>query len=193
METTKMLVVAAVLALLPSLDAAAREIDAPLLDRHVITDGEGAGRILFRTEAIDLDSSSRIERAVLTIPFSGSAEARTLELRLCPVTTAWNSSVTWESGWTEAGGDFDETSCSPAEITFSRGAGVAVFDVTRALKESLEEGAFADGFILRERHGSRAGFDEDDLDRFADFSAAELTITTSVMPAGLPPWARRES
>ena len=193
MRTIQILSISAMLVISASTHPSAREIDAPLRDRHVITDGEGTGRILFRTEAIDLDSSSRIERAVLTIPFSGSAEERYLELRLCPVTTAWNSSVTWESGWTEAGGDFDETSCSPAEITFSRGAGVAVFDVTRPLKEILEEGSFADGFILRERHGSRAGFDVDDLDRFADFSAAELTITTSVMPAGLPPWARRES
>ena len=193
MQAMRILCVSGALVLLASPGATAREIDAPLLDRHVITDGEGAGRILFRTGSIDLGSSSRVERATLRVPFSGSAEARTLELVLCPVTTAWNSSVTWESGWTEAGGDFDETSCSPAEITFSRGAGVAVFDVTRALKEVLEEGAFADGFILRERNGSRPGFDVDDLDRFADFSAAELSITTSVMPAGLPPWARRES
>jgi hypothetical protein len=193
METMRILFVAVALALLPSVDATAREIETPLRDRHVITDGEGAGRILFRTGSIDLGSSSRIERATLAIPFTGTAEARTLELRLCPVTTAWNSGVTWDSGWTEAGGDFDETSCSRAEITFSRGDGVAVFDVTQALKEILEDGAFADGFILRERNGSRAGFDVDDLDRFANFGSAEVTITTSVMPAGLPPWARRES
>jgi hypothetical protein len=192
MQAIRILAVAAALVLFALPLAAAREIDTPLRDRHVITDGEGAGRILFRTASIDLDSSSRIERATLAIPFTGTAEARVLELRLCPVTTAWTSSVTWESGWTDPGGDFDETSCSRAEISFSRGGGVAIFDVTRALKEILEDGAFADGFILRERNGSRAGFDTDDLDRFADFGSAELTITTSVMPAGLPPW-RRES
>jgi len=94
MRTLPILSVSAALVLSAVSVAPAREIGAPLRDRHVITDGEGAGRILFRTAAIDLDSASRIERATLTIPFSGSVEERHLDLRLCPVTTAWNSSAT---------------------------------------------------------------------------------------------------
>ncbi|MFN8177683.1 MAG: hypothetical protein U0167_07145 [bacterium] len=119
-----------------------------------------------------------LERAVLTVPYAGAVEDRALELRACPVTRAWAGSPSWDT-------PFDRTLYARARLDL-RAAGVAALDLTVALKESLEHGVFADGFVLLARTASE-GVPAGDLVRFAGLSAARVHVITSVLPSGRAP------
>lgn len=75
--------------------ASAEERVVRLLDVTVVQDGEGSARIFFRV-AVPFSENTLVERAVLTMPFTGSAAERELELRICPVTQAWGT-PSWET------------------------------------------------------------------------------------------------
>ena len=61
----------------------------PVRDVTVVQDGHGSARVFFRLGAISVSQSTLINRAVLTVPFTGDVADREIELRVCPVTQAW--------------------------------------------------------------------------------------------------------
>ncbi|MFN8179270.1 MAG: hypothetical protein U0167_15165 [bacterium] len=154
------------------------ELTASLRDVTVVQDGHGSARVFFRLTPIPFSERTVLERAVLTVPYAGTLEDRAIELRVCPVTRAWAGNPSWDT-------PFDRTLYARARVDL-RAAGVAALDLTVALKESLEHGVFADGFVLMARTTSE-GVPAGDLVRFAGLSAARVHVTTSVLPSGRAP------
>jgi hypothetical protein len=119
-------------------------------------DGRGAARGLSQ-QALDLDEYTLIRRASLSVPIETSPQERWLTLRLYPVSRSWDAGVSWSAPWTTAGGDYDPELYSEARVDLRSGTGAAVFDVTVLLKEVLEEGVSADGFLLTDVTGGARG------------------------------------
>lgn len=149
-------------------------------DVTAVQDGEGSTRIFFRLGEIPFSESTLVQRAVLRLPFTGSPTERDIELRVSPVTEA-RGTPSFETPYNEDLAGF-------CDVSFRGGSGVATFDLTVALKEQLEEGVFADGFVLIAQTAD--GLSSSDLSRFGTLSGAQLSLTTLVLPSGKPPWAR---
>ena len=148
----------------------------PLQDVTAVENGAGSTRIFFRLGEIPFSESTLIRSAVLRLPFTGSARERDIELRVSPVTQAW-STPSFDT-------PFDEDLSGHCDVSFRGGSGVAIFDLTVALKEQLEEGTFADGFVL-------IAYTEDrrtsaDLSRFGTLTGGQLSLSTMVLPSGKP-------
>ncbi|MFN8179274.1 MAG: hypothetical protein U0167_15185 [bacterium] len=168
-------------AVLLATTAWSEERTVPVRDVAVVQDGHGAARVFFRLGAISISQSTLIDRAVLTVPFTGDLADRAIELRVSPVTQAWAGNPSFDT-------PYDDSLSGRCEVDLRRGSGVANFDLTVALKESLEEGVFSDGFVLTARS---EGATATDLARFGTLSGATLRLTTTTLPSGKPPWAMR--
>ena len=166
-----------------TVSAAEREI--PLRDVTSVASQRGAVRILFRTAALPSMDREMIESAVLTVPYSGAVADRSMELRVCPVTEAWSGGGRFDVG-------FDEELYARADLDLRRGSGVMTFDVTVPLREILEAGMSADGFVLT---GIRSGdgIPGGDASRIAALRGAVLHLRTMELPSGRPParWLER--
>lgn len=146
-------------------------------DLTTIANDRGAARILFKAPSMDR-ANIAVSRATLTVAVTGPVAARRMGLRIHPVTTSWMpGGVSWTAGWSRAGGDFDDDLYAWAELDLNRGATDLVFDMTRVVKEIVEEGVFADGFILTVDPGEGVGLPADDVTRFEDLSSASLDVT----------------
>jgi hypothetical protein len=156
-------------------------------DVATITDESGVARVLFRLDgSIDLPNIA-IERATLDLSLVGDAQERGLRLQIHPVTRSWNrSSVDWTTGWTRPGGDFEDDLYGRAEVHFDRGATHGSFDLTTPLKEVIEAGMDADGFILTLSPTDGRGIPADALSRFADLDEATVTIRYKRIPPAPP-------
>ncbi|HMB69182.1 MAG TPA: hypothetical protein VKU85_07710 [bacterium] len=167
--------------------AVAANLTDGVRDVTVIQDASGNGRILFRAgNVLSGLTEAAVSKALLTVSMSGEASARTLPLRVHPVTTeSWTAgSVDWTAGWSRAGGDFDDEVFA-AEVNLARGGAAVVFDVTAILKEVIEAGMTADGFLLTVDPATGIGIPSADLGRFGTLSGATLEVTYRPLPAGL--------
>jgi hypothetical protein len=100
------------------------------------------------------------------------------------VTTNWNPlTVDWTTSWTRAGGDFDDELYARTRVDLGRGATTATLDVTTIVKEFVEGGMSADGFILSVAPSEGDGIRVEDLARFADLAGATLAVLYVKMPA----------
>lgn len=180
------ILVAALFATATSATAAERTVS--LSDVSVITDPSGNSRCLFRAADLATLQNVAIARAALVVPFSGEAAERTLRLAVYPVTSEWSAgSVSWSSGWTREGGDFDEEIGARAEVDLRGGSAVARFDVTAHVKEWLEEGASHDGFLLTAQPEFGEGVSSDDVSRLGSLTGARLEVvyrTVAARPRG---------
>ena len=163
----------------------AAEHEVPLLDVTAVTSQRGAVRVLFRTAALPSMERELIESAVLTVPYSGAAAERSMELRVCPVTESWSGGGRFDVR-------FDDELYARGDFDLRRGSGVMTFDVTVPLREILEEGMSADGFVLT---GMRVGdgIPGADVVRIAGLPGAVLHLRTIELPSGRPParWLAR--
>jgi hypothetical protein len=144
-----------------------------------VQNGRGAARILFRAAPIPFTERTVIERAILRIPFTGEVESRSLPLRVCLVTEDWSRGGTWDTR-------YDPYLLSRGEADLRAGSGVATFDVTALLKEMLEYGTYADGFVLTAGRKDRQGITEAEAARFASLEGAELRVWTTMFPSKRP-------
>ncbi|HMB68322.1 MAG TPA: hypothetical protein VKU85_03390, partial [bacterium] len=137
-----------------------------------------AARLLFREgAAVAALPDVTIWKATLSVPVTGTPADRTVSLRLHPITAAWSPLGTdWNAGWTRAGGDYDEELFATAEVNYGSGTATAVFDVTAILKETLEHGMFADGYLLTVDPKDGAGLSVADLTRFGTLAGATLDV-----------------
>lgn len=149
-----------------------------ITDVRTILDGEGVARVLFKVNApVNLDGVA-IRRATLRLSASGSIESRKIRLRVHPVTTAWNSgAVSWTSPWTRPGGDFDDELHGRAQLDLGVGTADLRFDVTPIVKEIVEHGMEADGFILTVDPADGRGIRTADLARLQNLVGATLEVT----------------
>jgi len=161
----------------------ADEITLGVKDVATITDENGVGRMLFRLDGSIEASTVAIERAILDVSLSGESENRGFRLQIHPVTREWNrASVDWTTGWTRPGGDFEDDLYGRAQVHFGQGATRGTFDLTTALKEVVEAGMEADGFILTLSPVEGHGIPADALDRFADLEDATVKIRYKRIP-----------
>jgi hypothetical protein len=154
-------------------------------DVTVIEDGRGSARVLLRAGAsITSLTGVALSQATLTVTMAGTPAERTLRLRIYPITTTgWNAlSVSWTGGWSRAGGDYDEELFAAADVDLSRGSGTAVFDVTSMLKDVLESGMTADGFLLTVDPADGVGIPVTDLTRFGTLATATFDVRYRNVP-----------
>jgi hypothetical protein len=143
----------------------------------------GAARLLFKSAAPIELSNVAIREARLSFPVVGALEDRRIALKVHPVTTAWTpGAVDWNTGWSRPGGDFDDLLYSRSELDLARGAGTVSFDLTAVLKEIVEEGAFADGFIVTIDPEEGEGIRAQDLPRLGALGTANLEIKYRQVP-----------
>jgi hypothetical protein len=160
------------------------EVKVGLRDYTMIDNGKGEARALFRHDAVSLPANAVLSRAVLEFPYSAVGSAKTQELVVYPVATAWTASAAdWNDGWSTAGGDVDESLGSRADVDFST-PGTAVIDVTSMMKEILENGTFADGFLLSVPSFAGEGLA---LDRAAGLDVTGGTLRISYRQVGHGP------
>jgi hypothetical protein len=171
----------------------ADEVVRGVKDTFAITDETGVSRLLFRLDGgIDVPNFA-IERATLDLRLVGEREDRKFVLQIHPVTTQGNrESVDWTTGWTRAGGDFEDDLYAKSRVDFAGGDTRGVFALTVPLKEVLEVGMPADGFILTLSPIEGRGIPEDVVGRFANLDRATVKISYKILPPGLPDRLSRE-
>lgn len=178
---------ATALALLAAPAASADEAILGVKDVATITDESGVSRMLFRIDGASEFSNIAIAGATLDLALGGESEDRSLRLQIHPVTTAWTrGSVDWTNGWNRAGGDFEDDLYGRADVRFDQGATHGYFDLTTPLKEIVEMGMEADGFILTLSPVEGLGIPSDALERFAGLDEATVTIRYKPLPPTPP-------
>jgi hypothetical protein len=161
--------------------APAAELTRGVTDVTTIADGQGAARMLFRlASAIDVPNIA-IRSAQLTFQVSGSASERKVPLRIHPVTAEWSAGAAGWTGWSRDGGDFDEDLFGRVEVDLSSSSEVRI-DVTGLMKELLEAGLEADGFILTVDPREGLGIASGDVSSFSGLSGATLEMTYRKSP-----------
>jgi hypothetical protein len=165
------------IALLAAPSARADQATRTTHDVATIENGSGQARILFRVGDLSDLGPIVIKRATLRIPITGEAASRALELRVHNLTTDWSpGSADWNSGWSRAGGDFEDAVYGGARIDLSRGATTVSLDVSPLLKDTYEMGVPSYGLLLTADTTYTDGFDSEDLSRFAGLSSAVLDL-----------------
>jgi hypothetical protein len=163
--------------------AHAEKFTGSVIDVASIEDGQGNARILFHWDAAIDAEHFAIGRAFMKFDMTGEAEARSIRLRLHPVTSPWSAAdVAWSSGWSEPGGDFDGAAMSTADIDLSKGDSTVFVDVTEIVKE-LEEAENSNGFLVTVDPADGVGLKEADLPRFDGLANASLEISWRKVPA----------
>jgi hypothetical protein len=161
--------------------AHAAGVDRAIYDVAYIDDGEGASRILFRVGDLSDLGHFVVSSATLNVTLAGSAEARALDLRIHNVTTDWNAgSVSWTSGWTRPGGDFDDEVYASSRLDLSRGATTASIDLTPLLKETYEAGVTPRGYLIT--LANTDGLTASDRSRFTNLSTATVSVEAIRVP-----------
>ena len=170
-------------AILTASIASADEVVRGVKDVATITDEAGVSRLLFRLDGgIDVPHFA-IERATLDLGLVGEREDRGFALQIHPVTREWNrESVDWTTGWTRPGGDFEDDLYAKSRVHFGGGDTHGLFDLTVPLKEVLEVGMPADGFILTLSPIDGRGIPADALSRFANIDQATVRIVYKILP-----------
>jgi hypothetical protein len=154
-----------------------------LRDVTTIENGSGAARVLFRANELPDLGSVAINRAILTLPWSGERVNRTIPLQLSAVSQDWSAgSVAWNTGWLTPGGDVYDQLYSRLEVNCSEGRTSLRFDVTNILKEDLEAGVPIHGFLLSLQPRYGVGLQVPDLARLQGLETGTLEISYRTIP-----------
>lgn len=166
--------------------AQADELSLPIQDAAVALDGRGSARIFFRVDNLPASPNVLVDRAMITVPYSGTVEDRSFELRVCPVTSAWGAQPSWDT-------PYDDELYARADFDLRRSAGAMSFDVTVAVNASREHGMFADGFVMTLGRDRARGIRVQDLGRLASLAGVTMKVTTTHLPSGRPSaqWIQR--
>ncbi len=166
--------------------ALAMERTLTVQDVAVLQDGRGQGRVAFRVPEIAPGERIVVSSAQLVVPLSGAVSERSLRLRAHPITRAWNGGATWTTPWSRPGGDIAEDVYMAFDVDLRRGS--AVLDLTALVKESVEGGQPAHGFLLTADPVDGAGVRSEDLPRFSGLAGGRLEVR--YMRVGPPPAGR---
>jgi hypothetical protein len=166
------------LTMAPSARAATETIG--IRDVSIITSDEDECRLLFRVAdfgPLEERGRAALGSARLRFPVVGSTEARRYRVQVHPITTSWVAEVAdWTTGWRTPGGDIDSDVYARTDIDLSRGAHEVSIDVTTVVRELLANEDY-DGFLVSLPPFDGRGLTLDDMERFAEFSGAELVLT----------------
>lgn len=154
--------------------AFADRINAGVTDVTAVTDGEGSTRILFRAGPTERMENVAVRRAWLRWT-TGSGEGQRVALQVHAMGTEWNS----------GGASWNTSEALNAEV-YSRqeievgGSREVRLDVTRLVKEVLEHGAAAEGFVLTVGEGT--GLRSGTVEALGDLSQATLEVEYRRVP-----------
>jgi hypothetical protein len=180
-----LMITLAVLAL--AAPAFARQMTASVKDVTELLDGTGSARLLFRLEPAERLDGMLVSRATVTFQAVGTPSREPLRLRVYPVTTAWTAgAVSWNSGWSRAGGDYDDEIYVPVEVDLSSGSATVELDLTPLVKETVEGGAVTDGYILTADPAAAVGLADTDVASFLALSAGTVDIRCRQAPSAGP-------
>jgi hypothetical protein len=144
-------------------------------DVTVLQDGRGQSRLVFRLPDIAPGERIAVSSAQVVVSLAGAPAERRLRLRVHPLTRDWSGgSATWTSPWSRPGGDIDEDAYIAADVDLR--SGVAVLDVTPLVKEVVEEGWPAHGFLLTRDPADGVGVPAEDASRFGALSGATVSV-----------------
>jgi hypothetical protein len=166
-----------------ALPSAARsdEVTRGLRDVTVIQDGEGHARVLFRLASpIDLENIA-IQSANLVLECSGVTADRTLDLRLYAVSNDWTPGIGWD-GWRNPGGDVHPQLYTDTELDLRSGQTRIRFNLLSLMKEIVERGEEAHGFLLTVRPTRGQGIRTEHLARLAGLENAVIRIQYRAVP-----------
>jgi hypothetical protein len=186
----RILVLAGILGVAGAAAAAnAAEVSRAVRDVTTIQNESGAGRILFRADLPEDLGAIAVRRAILTVPVTaasaggeGDRTPRQVDLRVYPVTRPWSAgSADWATGWSRPGGDYDADVYGHADADVLAG-GEARFDVTVVVKEILEHGVEAHGFLLTVAPDAGEGIGAADRAALEGFAGATLEVQYRELP-----------
>jgi hypothetical protein len=165
----------------------AETLEGGVHDVATISDGRGAHRVLFRLHGYDPGEDTMIARAILKLELQGAPDARELEIRVYPVMTPWDpETVRWDRDWDRPGGDIRDEVYARKYVELSRGAHEIGIDVSSLVKEVVEYGLDAHGFLLTVAPNSGDGIRSEDLARFSGLANAALEVTYRNVPEPPP-------
>jgi hypothetical protein len=168
--------------------ADARQMAGTVKDVTELLDGKGSARILFRLSPAEKLDGMIVSQTTVTFDAVGVPTKEPLRLRVYPVTTAWTAgAVSWTSGWTRQGGDYDPDIYVPVEVDLSSGSSKVELDLTPLVKETVEGGAVTDGFLLTADPDVATGLAVTDVPAFLSLSTATVDIRCREVPSAPPP------
>ena len=163
--------------------ANAERLSRSATDTYTITHESGVGRVLFHANLTAPEENVIVRRALLRVPLTAIEFSERMTLRVHPVTTAWSSGqVSWTTGWSREGGDFDDRLRARAEVS-AQTEGEAIFDITVIAKEMLEHGMTNYGFILTVDPGEGLGLPAEDLEELESLAGATVQVEWRRKPA----------
>jgi hypothetical protein len=164
------------------------QISAGIRDVSTISNGRGEERILFRLPDLGLPENALILRVTLTFDVDAQPDSLPEQIQVHPVTAAWTAgAATWTS-WQRPGGDIDPDLYSRVDVDLSRGGHTIGIDVTNLVKAQVEEGAFADGFLLTVPPYAGEGIRSPSVSRYLPI--ADATIDVAYREVSRPPRGR---
>lgn len=161
---TRIATVLAVLSLFMG-QASAERLTSPITDVTAVSDARGGSRVLFRW-APALDGDVAILKATLRFEPSGEPVARALTVRVYPVTAAW-------AGPGDVSFDADVWSYGHLDLAAH---GPVILDMTTVVKDLIEGGRDAHGFMLAADGAEEEGLSQVDLSRLTGLSTATIDV-----------------
>lgn len=152
--------------------ASAERLSRPVSDVTVAEDARGGSQVLFRWDS-PLPAGAAVRKAVLRFDRTGERVPRTVTLRVYPITAPW----------TDGRGAvvFDADVWSYARVDLSQ-AGPVVVDVTTVVKEVVEGGMRAHGYLVAVDGRGAQGLSPVELARLAGLSTASMDVTWRRLP-----------
>lgn len=161
--------------------ASAERISVSVTDVTAVSDRDGNTRILFRAGPTERMDNVAVRRAWLRWT-TGASDAQRVALQVHAMSGAWSpGGASWN---TSEAINPEEYSRQEIEVGASR---EIKLEVTHLLKEVLEQGTAAEGFVLTV--GDGAGLRSDAVDALGDMSQATLEVEYRRVPP-LPPAQR---
>jgi hypothetical protein len=177
-------------ALLAASPTTATQITAGIRDVSTISNGRGEERILFRLPDLGLPENALILRVTLEFTVDAQPDSLPEQIQVHPVTAAWSAgAVDWMSGWQRPGGDIDPDLYSRLDVDLSQGGRAIGIDVTNLVKAQVEDGVFADGFLLTVPPYAGEGLPVAPTPRYLSMESGSVDVSYRVVSA--PPTRHR--
>ncbi len=151
---------------------AAERLSRVVTDVATASDGRGGAQVFFRWTP-NLPSGAAVRKATLRFERSGEGVARALTVRVYPVTAAWSGTGPLR---------YDTELWSHAEVNLAE-PGPVVIDVTTVVKEIVEGGFEAYGFVLAADGAEESGLTQADVSRLGGLSSGTIDVTWRRVPA----------
>jgi hypothetical protein len=165
--------------------AAARSVTRGVTDVTVISDGEGASRVLFKLDSGVALGDVAVRRATLSFRTAARAESEVVRLRVYPVTAQWTAGAAGWTSWSSAGGDIDDEVYAKADVTLGGAGSTVRLDVTDLVRE-IVLGTADNGFLLTVDPSEGAGISAADIDALSSLTGGTLEVEYRKLPRARP-------